>query len=129
LPIHGRLFAIPFSIELAFDSRVNGGTAMVEAKVQETWGDEPASAVRSTTGDATTLRPPKITPFESEIPTVAVDAIELLKLPLGQRAGFLLSLMDGHTTVETLLDLCFIPTDEALVLLDEMMRQGIVTFA
>jgi hypothetical protein len=93
--------------------------------------EEPATGIghANSTANATTVRPPKSVAYESEIPKVAVDPTALVQLPLDQRSGFLLSLMDGQTTIETMLDLCFMPSDEALLLLDAMVQKGIVTFA
>jgi hypothetical protein len=63
----------------------------------------------------------------SRIPALAIERAQLMRLHLDHHAGFLLSLVDGRTTVETLLDLSGMQTDETLRLLDELIGQGVVT--
>ena len=83
--------------------------------------------VRATapTNDAQTVRPPRFVPNEA-IPVVAVDLAELRQLSLDPHSGFLLSLMDGSTTVETLLDVCGMPAEEAMRRLDHLVMLGVV---
>ena len=57
---------------------------------------------------------------------VAVSADELRRSQLDHVGGFLLSLMDGHTNVETLLDLCGLPRLTALRHLRDLVARGIV---
>jgi hypothetical protein len=57
---------------------------------------------------------------------VAVSADELRRAPLDHVCGFLLSLMDGHTDVETLLDLCGLPRLTVLRHLRDLAVRGIV---
>jgi hypothetical protein len=45
---------------------------------------------------------------------------------LDGRAGFILSLIDGATTVESLLDLSGMPIDETLGILEDLSLHGIV---
>ena len=45
---------------------------------------------------------------------------------LDHREYFLLSLLDGTTTVGDLLDICGMPSDEALALLEGLIRRGIL---
>jgi hypothetical protein len=66
--------------------------------------------------------------FLSEIP-IRVAADELVRAsPLDERAGFILWLLDGATTVETLLDLSSMPADETLALLQDLQQHGIIQF-
>jgi hypothetical protein len=82
-------------------------------------------APRAAPSDAPTVRPPVYAPLRS-IPVPAMGAAELRGQPLDNLAGFLLSLMDGVTNVEMLLDVCAMPTELALRLLDELVRTGVV---
>lgn len=75
--------------------------------------------------DMPTVRPPAFAPAES-IPVPVMRGSELRELHLDRYAGFLLSLMDGVTTVEMLLDVCAMPTEEALRVLDDLVRSGVV---
>ena len=52
--------------------------------------------------------------------------VELRELQLDEYAGFLLSFMDGVTNVEMLLDVCAMPADEALRLLNQLVQEGVV---
>jgi hypothetical protein len=72
-----------------------------------------------------TVRPPPYAPADS-IPVPVLRGAELRKLHLDRYAGFLLSLMDGVTTVEMLLDVCAMPTADAMRVLDELVRSGVV---
>jgi hypothetical protein len=66
--------------------------------------------------------------FLSEIPVRVVGDELLRAAPLDARAGFILFLLDGATTVESLLDLSAMPADETLALLQELQRHGIIEF-
>lgn len=83
---------------------------------------ERPTAARS---EAPTVRPPAFLPMDA-VPLLAVGLSELRTFSLDPSAGFLVSLIDGMTTVETLLDLCCIPSDEALARLNDLVRQRIV---
>jgi hypothetical protein len=45
---------------------------------------------------------------------------------IDHRAGFLMSLIDGRTTVEAILDVCAMPRWLALRVLGELIREGLV---
>jgi len=60
------------------------------------------------------------------IPVVAVSPIELKGFGLDHVSGFLLSLMDGVTDVEMLLDICGLPRLLALRHLSGLVARGIV---
>ena len=57
---------------------------------------------------------------------VAVAPERVRWLSLDHKAGFLLSLVDGQSTVEELLDICGMPGIEALRILSELLEQGIL---
>jgi hypothetical protein len=52
----------------------------------------------------------------------------LTRLDIDHRAGFLLSLMDGSTPVEAVLDLCAMPRQVAMKILVELIEGGAVRF-
>ena len=63
--------------------------------------------------------------FQS-VPTLAVGAREFALMPLDHREGFLLSMVDGVTSIETILDLCAMPGDEALAILESLSLRGVI---
>jgi hypothetical protein len=66
--------------------------------------------------------------FLDQVPRVIVEKAELNATELEPREYFLVSLLDGATTVETLLDISGMPADETFALLDGLVRRGIVGF-
>jgi hypothetical protein len=48
--------------------------------------------------------------------------------PVDHRTGFLLSLVDGLSTLESVVDACGMPKSDALRILDELVQRGIVAF-
>lgn len=62
----------------------------------------------------------------SSIPKLAIPAAELQWLSLDHRSGFLLSCVDGQSTVEEILDVCGMPTLDALRILYNLMQQRII---
>lgn len=61
-----------------------------------------------------------------QVPLVGVPRTQLLHLGLDHRAGFILSLVDGMSTLEMILDVCGMPKLDALRIVDELIRQKIV---
>ncbi len=59
---------------------------------------------------------------------VALPWEQLKRLPLGHRAGFLLSRVDGATDLETLLELAAMPRAEALRLVRDLFESGVIAF-
>ena len=62
------------------------------------------------------------------VPCLAITVEGLRQLPLDARAAYLLSLVDGHWTVETILDICVpeVERDEALGILAYLVQLGAV---
>ncbi len=63
----------------------------------------------------------------SRTPAVAVPRAQLRWLSLDHRAGFVLSLIDGLSTVDMILDLSGMPRVDALRILLELVQQKVVT--
>jgi hypothetical protein len=77
----------------------------------------------SPTSHISELRPP--VPLAA-VPRLAVTAEGLHLLPLDSRAAYLLSLMDGRCTLDTILDICDMPRDEAIGILTHLVQLGVV---
>ena len=61
-------------------------------------------------------------------PIVVVPRAQMRWLSIDHRAGFVLSLIDGQSTVETILDVSGMPKLDALRILHELVQQKIVAF-
>ncbi len=64
-----------------------------------------------------------------KVPQVAISDEQLRWLNLDHRAGFLLSLVDGNSSFEELLDMSGMPAVDALRLLLELLQQNVIKVA
>ena len=64
----------------------------------------------------------------ARIPVVVRLPVPTDSPPVDHRAGFLLSFIDGSATLEAIVDKCGMPKSDALRILCELMRRGIVGF-
>ncbi len=64
----------------------------------------------------------------SRVPRQNVSREELLSFKLDHKAGFLVSLVDGVSTIEMIVDVAGMPKDEALALLHELYLRGVIRF-
>jgi hypothetical protein len=62
----------------------------------------------------------------SHLPIVVMTPAQLDGLEIDHRAGFLLSLVDGASTLETILDMCGMPRLDALRILRELVQLGVI---
>jgi hypothetical protein len=62
----------------------------------------------------------------SGVPWLVVTYDELRELPLDPRAGYIVSLIDGRSTVEVIVDIATLPEGEALLILGELRRLGAI---
>ncbi len=60
------------------------------------------------------------------VPSVLVQRAQLRWLSIDHRAGFVLSLIDGTSTLEMILDVCGMPRLDAIRILHELVAQKIV---
>jgi hypothetical protein len=60
------------------------------------------------------------------VPTVLVQSAQLRWLSIDHRAGFVLSLIDGSSTLEMILDVCGMPRLDAIRILHELVQQRVV---
>jgi hypothetical protein len=59
-------------------------------------------------------------------PVLAISPEELVRRNIDHRAGFLLSRVDGQSSVEDILDVCAMPRTDALRILGDLIEDGIV---
>src|SRR5262249_12122404 len=70
--------------------------------------------------------------FESQlgslkgVPRVVMTPDEIEQVGLDHRFGFMLSLVDGNTTFDDLLDIAGMPRLEAFRILEALLRQGVI---
>jgi hypothetical protein len=62
----------------------------------------------------------------SAVPVLAITREGLRLLPIDSGAAYLLSLVDGTCTLETILDVCEMDRDEALGILARLLRLGAI---
>jgi hypothetical protein len=67
-----------------------------------------------------------VTDFGLLVPYLTVSIGEVSLLPLDHREGFILSRVDGRSTIETILDVCAMPADEALDIIESLVERGII---
>ncbi len=60
------------------------------------------------------------------VPRLAVSSSMLRSLPLDHRAGFLVWLVDGTSTVEAILDACPMTPEHALAVLGVLAAHGVI---
>jgi len=65
-------------------------------------------------------------PADDIFPRVILDNDAVKALRLDHRAGFLLSMIDGVSTVRDLLDVCGMPSDEGLALIHDLAARKII---
>jgi hypothetical protein len=75
-----------------------------------------------------TVRPVMVTvALLSRVPRVILSREELNAADLDHRDYFLVSLLDSRTTIEELFDICGMPSEEALALLEGLARRGVIS--
>jgi hypothetical protein len=60
------------------------------------------------------------------VPSVLVQRAQLRWLSIDHRAGFVLSLVDGSSTLEMILDVCGMPRLDAIRILHELVQQRVI---
>jgi hypothetical protein len=89
---------------------------------------EPGQATDARRGHATDAPAPALPTLTARhsIPHVRKTAEEIAKLPLDHRAGFLLAHIDGMHTMEEILDICAMPPEEALMLIEQLKKLEVI---
>jgi hypothetical protein len=63
----------------------------------------------------------------ASVPVLAMSAAQMRGMQLDHRAGFILSHVDGVSSVETILDVSGMQSNEVLELLEELLGKGIIS--
>jgi hypothetical protein len=62
----------------------------------------------------------------ASVPTLAVRQVDVAALPLGPQAAFVLSRIDGASSIEDVLDMSVLARVETLRILCELLQRGII---
>jgi hypothetical protein len=65
----------------------------------------------------------------SQVASVAVPPDQIRWLSLDHRAGFLLSLVDGHSTLDEVLDISGMPRLDAVRILFSLIEERVISLA
>jgi hypothetical protein len=77
------------------------------------------------TRELKTLRPP----FGAcDVPYLVVSLDFVRGLAIDHRAGYVLSLIDGQTNVESICDIACVPSDDVVALLTGWRGSGVIAF-
>jgi hypothetical protein len=91
---------------------------------------EPDNLEAAECGEAcrSTLEAMLVSKFGSvaRVPTLLMTPLQMRWLSLDHRAGFILSLVDGVSTIEQILDVCGMARLDALQILDELVKQKVI---
>jgi hypothetical protein len=87
---------------------------------------EPPASVRRDFSHLDKPPEPSVRLAPSAVLVQTVVSRDLRRYAVDHRAGYLLSLIDGQTTVEGLLDLSAMSAEETLTLLKDLLKQGLV---
>jgi len=93
----------------------------------------PAPRVDAVASQRTPSRRPSREPEPSRpsaalgrVPKVVRSNAEIAKLPLDAKAGFVLSLIDGASSVETIVDASGLPKEQVLAAVEELLRHAVI---
>jgi hypothetical protein len=95
---------------------------------------EPPSATEPAPVDLPPAPPPRVRHSVSlltqasfdAVPMVTITAAQLMTRKLDPRKAFVLGLIDGRTSIESLLDACPLSTHEVLRILGDLLRDGVI---
>jgi hypothetical protein len=103
-----------------------GALEMAELLLTEDSDDlEAAACAESCRGVLESMYAARLGPLD-RVPSVVVQRTQLRWLSIDHRAGFVLSLIDGTSNLEMILDVCGMPRLDAMRILNELVQQKIV---
>ncbi len=117
--------------------------SFLERSIRQPIGSEPPSSRRRSNGPPRTLTPPEfpaaVVPripqapvpdfaesLAQRVPVQVLGADEARVLPMDHRAGFILSLVDGDSGVETIVDVSGMPREDVLHILQQLLDAGLI---
>ncbi len=104
-----------------------GAFEMAELLLTEDPNDmEAAECAESCRGVLEGMYAARLGPLD-RVPTVIVQRTQLRWLSIDHRAGFVLSLIDGSSTLEMILDVSGMPRLDAMRILQELLQQKVVS--
>ena len=110
--------------DLSEYARIHTGPSSWSAMTDEEWCDE---AELTELALANAVSGPLIDMRPNAVPRVVMTPQECQVGSLDHREGFILSLLDGVSSVETVLDIAGMPPAEALAVLCDLCARGIVS--
>jgi len=104
-----------------------GALEMAELLLAEDPTDvEAAECAESCRGVLESMYGARLGPLD-KVPVIVVQRTQLRWLSLDHRAGFILSLVDGSSTLEMVLDVCGMPRLDAMKILQELLQQKVLS--
>jgi hypothetical protein len=101
--------------------------AQVLRRISTSPGLGPASHPPASVPPITATRRQALERLYRIVPRIARPSGELARAPLDHRQGFVLSLVDGRTNVQGVIDVAGMPEDEVIATLHRLRYLGIVT--
>ncbi len=124
MPVRDPRFDAPADATFEEDEPASG----VELRYVPDWAEprRPLPKLAPATEAPTRPELPAALAFFGRVPVLLTPMSQLASLPLDHRAGFLVSLIDGTSSIESLLDACAMPAEEAIAILNGLLEQHIV---
>jgi hypothetical protein len=104
-----------------------GALEMAELLLAEDPSDaEAAECADSCRGVLEGMYAARLGPLD-KVPVIVVQRAQLRWLSIDHRAGFILSLVDGSSTLEMILDVCGMPRLDAMKILQELLQKKVLS--
>jgi len=104
-----------------------GALVMAEAALEADPGDQEARRYVSTCRDILQQMYTARLGSADLVPRVTLSSDQIRWLTLDHKSGFLLSCIDGYSTIDEILDVCGMPPLDALRILCDLLQQNVIT--
>lgn len=104
-----------------------GALVMAEAALEADPGDQEARRYVSTCKDILQQMYTARLGSTDLVPRVTLSSEQIRWLTLDHRSGFLLSCIDGYSSIDEILDVCGMPSLDALRILCDLLQQNVIT--
>ncbi len=104
-----------------------GALVMAEAALEADSGDQEARRYVSTCRDILQQMYTARLGSTDLVPRVTLSSDQIRWLTLDHKAGFLLSCIDGYSSIDEILDVCGMPSLDALRILCDLLQQNVIT--